>query len=140
MKGEYVVNKQLPRAGKSPRAIRYILFFSTLLSASIAFSNDLSGYWKHAKHNVWIEMKKSTGIVVRNDRFPERVGRTFLTDITINKNKQNAWYSQIYIEKLEDYKKVEISLPETDQMLITGKMGFMSRTAKWMRIDKVPAL
>ena len=140
MKGEYVVNKQLPRAGKSPRAVRYIFFFSTLLSASIAFSNDLSGYWKHAKHNVWIEMKKSTGIVVRNDRFPERVGRTFLTDITINKNKQNAWYSQIYIEKLEDYKKVEISLPETDQMLITGKMGFMSRTAKWMRIDKVPAL
>ena len=140
MKGEYVVNKQLPRAGKSPRAIRYILFFSTLLSASIAFSNDLSGYWKHAKHNVWIEIEKSTGIVVRNDRFPERVGRTFLTDITINKNKQNAWYSQIYIEKLEDYKKVEISLPETDQMLITGKMGFMSRTAKWMRIDKVPAL
>ena len=140
MKGEYVVNKQLPRAGKSPRAVRYILFFSTLLSASIAFSNDLSGYWKHAKHNVWIEMEKSTGIVVRNDRFPERVGRTFLTDITINKNKQNAWYSQIYIEKLEDYKKVEISLPETDQMIITGKMGFMSRTAKWMRIDKVPAL
>ena len=135
-----MVNKQLPRAGKSPRAVRYILFFSTLLSASIAFSNDLSGYWKHAKHNVWIEMEKSTGIVVRNDRFPERVGRTFLTDITINKNKQNAWYSQIYIEKLEDYKKVEISLPETDQMLITGKMGFMSRTAKWMRIDKVPAL
>lgn len=140
MKGEYMVNKQLPRAGKSPRAIRYILFFSTLLSASIAFSNDLSGYWKHAKHNVWIEMEKSTGIVVRNDRFPERVGRTFLTDITINKNKQNARYGQIYIEKLEDYKKVEISLPETDQMLITGKMGFMSRTAKWMRIDKVPAL
>ena len=140
MKGEYVVNKQLPRAGKSPRAVRYIFFFSTLLSASIAFSNDLSGYWKHAQHNFWIEMEKSTGIVVRNDRFPERVGRTFLTDITINKNKQNAWYSQIYIEKLEDYKKVEISLPETDQMLITGKMGFMSRTAKWMRIDKVPAL
>ena len=140
MKDEYVVNKQLPRAGKSPRAVRYILLFSTLLSASIAFSNDLSGYWKHAKHNVWIEMEKGTGIVVRNDRFPERVGRTFLTDITINKNKQNAWYSQIYIEKLEDYKKVEISLPETDQMLITGKMGFMSRTAKWMRIDKVPAL
>ena len=135
-----MVNKQLPRAGKSPRAVRYILFFSTLLSASIAFSNDLSGYWKHAKHNVWIEMEKSTGIVVRNDRFPERVGRTFLTDITINKNKQNAWYGQIYIEELEDYKKVEISLPETDQMLITGNMGFMIRTAKWMRIDKVPAL
>jgi len=135
-----MVNKQLPRAGKSPRAVRYILFFSTLLSASIAFSNDLSGYWKHAKHNVWIEMEKSTGIVVRNDRFPERVGRTFLTDITINKNKQNTWYGQIYIEKLEDYKKVGISLPETDQMLITGKMGFMSRTAKWMRIDKVPPL
>jgi len=77
---------------------------------------------------------------VRNDRFPERAGRTFLTDITINKNKQNAWYGQIYIEKLEDYKKVEISLPETDQMLITGNMGFMTRTAKWMRIDKVPAL
>jgi len=135
-----MVNKQLPRAGKSSRAVRYILFFSTLLSASIAFSNDLSGYWKHAKHNVWIEMEKSTGIVVRNDRFPERVGRTFLTDITINKNKQNTWYGQIYIEKLEDYKKVGISLPETDQMLITGKMGFMSRTAKWMRIDKVPPL
>ncbi len=137
-----MVNKRLDRAGKSTRAIRYILFFSTLLSASIAVGNDLSGYWKHAKHNVWIEieMAKGTGIVVRNDRFPERVGRTFLTGITGNKNKQNAWYGQIYIEKLEDYKKVAISLPETDQMLINGKMGFMSRTAEWMRIDKMPAL
>ena len=109
---------------------------------STASSNDLSGVWKHSEHNIWIEIttEKGTGIIVRNNRFPERVGRTFLTDITANKNQKNVWYGLAYIEKLKDFKKVEISLVEAEKMLITGKMGFLSRTVEWTSFDKLPAL
>jgi hypothetical protein len=118
------------------------IFFCACLFMSTSSSNDLSGVWKHSEHNIWIEIttEKGTGIIVRNDRFPERVGRTFLTDITANKNQKNVWYGLAYIEKLKNFKKVEISLVEAEKMLITGKMGFLSRTVEWTSFDKLPAL
>ena len=42
-------------------------------------------------------------------------------------------------KKLGEYKDVEISLPEADQMLIKGRVGFMSRTVEWVRVDEMPA-
>ena len=128
--------------GKLRIVVRNVIFFCTCLFISIASSNDLSGVWKHSEHNIWIEItaEKGTGIIVRNDRFPDRVGRTFMTDIKANKNHSNVWYGLAYIEKLKDFKKVEISLAEADKMLITGKMGFLSRTVEWTGFDKLPAL
>jgi hypothetical protein len=49
------------------------------------------------------------------------------------------WHGVIYVEKLGEYKDVEISLPEADQMLIKGRVGFMSRTVEWVRVDEMPA-
>jgi hypothetical protein len=128
--------------GNLRMVVRSAIFFCACLFMSTASSNDLSGVWKHSEHNIWIEIttEKGTGIIVRNDRFPERAGRTFLTDITANKNQQNAWHGLAYIEKLKDYKKVKISLPEADQILISGKVGFLSRTVEWTRFDQVPTI
>jgi len=56
----------------------FICFFM-----SPAFSEDIAGFWKHAEHPVWIEMslKDASGTVVRNDKFPERIGRKTVKDI-----------------------------------------------------------
>jgi hypothetical protein len=121
--------------------IRAALFFCALLSTPLAFSADISGIWKHAKGPVWIEIRleEGGGTVVRNDRFPERVGREILKEIKASKSEQELWHGLIYAEKLVEYKDVEVSLPEEDRMLFKVEVGFISRTVEWVRVDEIPA-
>ena len=90
--------------------------------------------------SAWIEIRleEGTGTVVRNDKFPDRMGRIILNDLQADKSKKGLWHGVIYVEKLGEYKDVKISLPEDDQMLIKGRVGFMSRTVEWMRVDEMP--
>jgi|GEM_PF-402100 uncharacterized protein (DUF2147 family) len=112
-----------------------------LLFAPLALSGDISGFWKYAKEPVWIEigLEEGSGTVVRNDKLPDRVGRKILKDLQVDKSKQDVWQGLIYVEKLGEYKDVEVSLPEADRMLFKGKVGFLSRTVEWLRVDKIPA-
>ena len=128
------------RAACSVMIIRRALLLCALLFTPLAFSADISGTWKHAKNPAWIEIRleEGSGTVVRNDKFPDRVGRKILNDLAADKSKQGLWHGQIYAEKLGEYKDVEVSLPEADRMLITGRIGFMSRTVEWVRVDKLP--
>jgi len=88
----------------------------------------------------WIEIRLEEGsaTVVQNDKFPDRVGRKILKGLQADKSEQGLWHGLIYVEKLGEYKDVEVSLPETDRMLLTGKVGFFSRTVEWVRVDKIP--
>jgi uncharacterized protein (DUF2147 family) len=118
--------------------IRSALVLFALLSAPLAISADISGIWKHAKSPAWIEihLEKGSATVVRNDKFPDRAGREILKEIKASKSEQGLWHGQMYIEKLGEYKNIEISLPEAGRMLLTGKVGFISRTAEWLRDDQ----
>ena len=91
------------------------------------------------KNPAWIEIRleEGSGTVVRNDKFPDRVGRKILKDLEADKSRQGLWHGLIYAEKLGEYKDVEVSLPEADRMLIKGRVGFMSRTVAWVRVDKI---
>ena len=128
------------RAACSVMIIRRALLLCALLFTPLAFSADISGTWKHAKNPAWIEIRleEGSGTVVRNDKFPDRVGRKVLKDLQAEKSKQGLWHGLIYAEKLGEYKDVEVSLPEADRMLFKGKVGFMSRTVEWVRVDKIP--
>ncbi len=121
--------------------VQTTFFLGALLFAPLALSGDISGFWKHAKGPVWIEIRleEGGGTVVRNDKFSDRVGRKILKDLEADKSKQGLWHGLIYAEKLGEYKDVEVSLPEADRMLLKGKVGFMSRTVEWVRVDKIPA-
>jgi uncharacterized protein (DUF2147 family) len=128
-------------AGCSLMIIRRIFLLCALLPTPLAFSADISGTWKHAQNPAWIEIRleEGGGTVIRNDKFPDRVGRKILNDLEADKSKRGLWHGQIYAEKLGEYKDVEVSLPEADRMLITGRVGFISRTVQWVRVDKIPA-
>ena len=117
--------------------IRRALLLCALLFTPVAFSADISGTWKHAKNPAWIEIRlqEGSGTVVRNDKYSDRVGRKILNDLQADKSKQNLWHGLIYAEKLGEYKDVEVSLPEDGRMLFKGKVGFMSRTVEWVRVD-----
>jgi uncharacterized protein (DUF2147 family) len=121
--------------------IRPVLLLCALLFTPLVFSADISGIWKHVEHPTWIEiqLEEGGGTVVRNDRFPDRVGRKILKDLQADKSEQGLWHGSIYVEKLEEYKDAEVSLPEADRMVFKGRVGFMSRTVEWVRVDKIPA-
>ncbi|MFB1002132.1 MAG: hypothetical protein QMC22_06285 [Pseudomonadales bacterium] len=127
----------LTLTGFSARIIQHALILCTLLFSSLAFSNDISGIWKHAKSPAWIEVRQETGIatVVRNDKFPERVGREILKTIKTANPQQSLWHGLFYVEKLGEYKRVEISFPDADRMLITAKKGLFSHTVEWFRVN-----
>ena len=120
--------------------IRNALLLITLLTTPLAFAGDISGFWKHADEPGWIEIRldEGKGTVLRNDKFPERVGREILKDLQADSSEDGLWRGQIYAEKLGEYKDAEITLPEPGLMKIKVKVGFMSRSVEWVRVDKVP--
>ena len=113
-----------------------------LLMAPMVMAEDIAGFWKHAEEPGWIEISVEDGVgkgvVVRNDVFPERVGRELLKDLRADGKREDHWRGQVYAEKLGEYKDAEISLPESGQMEIKVKVGFMSRTLDWNRVNEVP--
>ena len=111
-----------------------------MLATPLSFAGDISGVWKHADEPGWIEIsvEEGKGTVVRNDKFPERVGREIVRHLKADGSKENLWQGQVYAEKLGEYKDAEISLAEPDLMQFKVKVGFMSRTIEWVRVDAVP--
>ena len=120
--------------------MKAVMALLILLAASSVNAADISGTWKHVDEPGWIEIDLETGVgtVMRNDKFPERVGRKILKDLQADKKKQNLWRGQVYAERAGEYKKAEVSLTEDDLMKITVKVGFMSRTLEWKRVESVP--
>ena len=123
-------------------SFRSILLMTVLLATSQAFAADISGFWKSVDAPGWIEIKlaEGKGLVIRNDKFPERVGREILKDLEADDSEQGLWTGQIFAEKLGEYKDAEITLAEADRMEIKVKVGFMSRTIEWQRVEEVPAV
>jgi hypothetical protein len=116
------------------------LLIAALLMMPQAFAGDISGYWKLTTEPGWIEinLKQGKGTVARNDKFPERVGREFLKGLVAEDPKKGVWQGQVFIERLGEYKDAEISMAKPDRLIIKIKLGFMSRTLEWHRVDMVP--
>ena len=62
--------------------LKSTLFVGALLFTPLAVSGDISGFWKHVKAPVWIDiqLEEGSGTVVCNDKFPDRVARNILKD------------------------------------------------------------
>ncbi len=119
---------------------RLLLTLVTCLSTSLASADGISGFWKHAEAPAWIEisLEEGRGTVIRNDKYPERVGRELIKDLQADDSEDMLWRAQVWAERLGEYKDAEISLPEPGQMEIKVKVGFMSRTIGWVRADEIP--
>ena len=117
-----------------------ILLIAALSVLPQALAGDISGYWKLTNEPGWIEinLEQGKGVVARNDKFPERVGREFLKDLTAGDSEKGPWQGQVFIERFGEYKDAEISMAKPDRLIIKVKLGFMSRTLEWYRVDRVP--
>ena len=121
--------------------MRMLLLIWILVAAPLASADDISGFWKNAKHPAWIEIRLDEGVgtVVRNDKFPERVGRKVLKNLEADAGDVGLWRGQVYAERLGEYRDAKITLLAPDRMDFKVKVGFMSRTIEWQRVDEVPA-
>lgn len=110
--------------------IRSALVVITMLAAPLVCAQDISGFWKHTEEPGWIEVRLDEGkaTVVRNDKFPERVGREILKDLRADDAEKGLWRGQVYAEKLGEYKDAKVTLVEPGRMEIKVKVGFMRRT------------
>ena len=122
---------------------RLLFIVITTLLAPLALAAELAGLWQHEELPAWIEVKVedgvATGTVVRNDEYPDRVGRVLLKDLKAAGDEPDLWRGQVYAERFEEYKDAQVSMPEQDQMQIKVKVGFISRTLNWNRVAAVPA-
>jgi hypothetical protein len=118
--------------------IRQAFLLVALFVAPLTFAADISGFWKHTEEPGWIEIRldEGKGIVVRNDKYPERVGREILRDLKVDESQERLWRGQVYAQRLGEYRDAEISLPEPDRMQIKVKVGFISRTVEWVRAEE----
>ncbi len=124
---------------------RGILFgLLVLLAPSLATAGEIAGFWKHADEPGWIEIRLEDGVgkgtVVRNDVYPERVGRELLQALTADKAGGTGWRGQVWVERLGEYRDAELKMPEPDALQIKVKVGFISRTVDWVRVDRVPEI
>jgi len=122
--------------------IKTLIALVIALAAPTAFAADIAGIWKHSDEPGWIEIQVNDGVaegvLVRNDKFPERVGRTILKDLIADDSEDGLWTGQVYAERLGKYKNAKVSLPEPDALRIKVKVGFMRHTVDWLRVDQVP--
>lgn len=115
-----------------------VMIVAALLASSFASAGGISGVWKHADEPVWIEidLEKKAGIVIRNDVYPERVGRVLLKDLAEENPEEARWKGKIYVEKRDEYRDAKISPIGVSRMEITVKVGFISRNVKWISYKK----
>ncbi len=122
--------------------VRKLLVALAILSSPLVVAQDLAGLWKNKELPAWIEVRfdngMGTGTVVRNDEYPDRVGRVLLKDLRPEAGETAAWHGQIYADRLKDYTDALVALPEPDRMFIEVKVGFFSRTVEWTRVAGLP--
>ena len=114
-----------------------------VLTAMVALpghaGDELAGYWQHESDPVWIEMQPEAGqgVMVRNDNRPDRLGFLVVTDLEASDNP-NEWSAQVFVARLGEYRKAEITLGGDDRMVFTVKVGFVRRSVEWRRVSEVP--
>ena len=111
-----------------------------MVSSAMVMAGDLAGIWQHESEPVWIQIEanETVGRVQRNDNKPEAVGFEMIKDLAQTGSDKVRWTGQVYAAKLGEFKSAEIELIYEDVMRFKVKVGFMSRTVEWQRVDEVP--
>ena len=111
-----------------------------MLSSAMVTAGDLAGIWQHESEPVWIQIEANETVarVQRNDNKPEAVGFEMIKDLAQTGSDKVRWTGQVYAAKLGEFKSAEIELIDEDVMRFKVKVGFMSRTVEWQRVDEVP--
>ncbi len=108
-----------------------------LLSAT-ASANELIGYWQHESQPVIVEMLEqdgeTIGIIRQQTERPEVIGRTLYQQLAYSK-QDATWRGQIYVFRMKEFKDVTVELLSEEAFKMTVKVGFMSRSFTWKKVE-----
>lgn len=122
------------------KLVKIVVFLLVANSSFAVFASELEGIWKLQDEPVWIEFTTAddnkVATVKRNDNNHNAVGATFLKGLS--EASDGAWNGQIYVQRFKEFKDAEIQFPSQQEMAVKVKVGFMSRTVNWEKVNSLP--
>ncbi len=114
-----------------------------LAAQTYASSDGLAGIWQHEDEPVWIQIDDSgeqiAGVIRRNGNNAESEGFELIRGVEADQKKPGRWTGEIYAERFEEYKNATFTLPEADLLRVKVKVGFLSKTVEWNRVESLPS-
>ncbi len=100
----------------------------------------LAGVWKQSGKGIWLEIQfdraEGTGRVARNDKKPASVGEAVLTELTWNASTGKG-QGLMYAPQTKSRHGATLELPSGKLMTMKVKIGFMSKTVEWLRVEDI---
>jgi hypothetical protein len=108
-----------------------ILFlFSTTLFAQ----NDLTGTWNTGKENTLVKIYEKEGLhfgeIVSSDNPKVKIGKQIIKNVELDGDE---WEGELFAVKKQEWYDAEFK-PEGENMEITIKVGFFSKTVEWKKV------
>jgi hypothetical protein len=126
---------------KVKRSYLGILVAALCLTSPIVMTSDthmLTGIWKHSGKDVWMEIKfdqaVGTGRVFKNDKKPDSIGKPLLTELIFDTALAKG-QALMYVSQMQSRHEAKVKFAEPNLMTMKVKVGFISKTVKWLRVD-----
>ncbi len=124
-----------------------LLLIACLFCVNVAMAatdaDGLLGHWQAEGKTAIVEITKQdspqeqeiyTGTVVKNPKVPAAVGKQVFKDLHYDAAKQQ-WNGLFYIVPRDKEVKADISSLGKDSFRMKVKVGIISRTVDWQRVD-----
>ncbi|MEM6700159.1 MAG: hypothetical protein AAF599_17275 [Bacteroidota bacterium] len=110
-----------------------IIIVCCMLFSTLSMHAQLVGTWNTGKDNTQIEITEVNGVyegkIASSDNAKAPIGKQLLKDIQL---VDGEWKGKLFAAKKGEW--MDAVLEEKDnQLLITVKAGFMSKTIKWAK-------
>lgn len=88
-----------------------------LICAFSVQAADISGIWKHADKQAWLNVNMQTGVVTvqRHDNAPGAVGLTVIKDLSA---AAPIWNGKMYAAEQGDYVAVSLELKDNQTLVV----------------------
>lgn len=115
------------------KKITFLLIFTILSSTYIVAQTPIDGVWNTGKDNTKINITEEnsiwTGKTLSSDNENAKIGTVMLKDL---EKKGKTWHGKLFFAKKNVWYNVKIQ-PNGDQLELTIKVGFISKTITWER-------
>lgn len=115
------------------KKITFLLIFTILSSTYMVAQTSIEGVWNTGKDNTKINIAEEnsiwTGKTLSSDNEKVIAGKVMLKDL---EKKGKIWQGKLFFPKKKAWYNVKIKANE-EQLELTIKVGFMSKTIFWER-------
>ena len=110
-----------------------IILFAFFASLSVNAQESIAGIWNMGEDNTKIEITENNGAffgkILSSDNTEAKIGKQILKDVKFSKGE---WKGKLYAAKKGEWYDAVIK-EKGDQLDVTIKVGWMSKTLKWKK-------